>query len=198
MTCGGLRQAELNYRLSFYRVEYYEKGGPMAVFIALLRAINVGGTGMLPMKELSALCTELGLAKVRTYIQSGNVVFESRLSEEKVRAALEKALAERMRKTIDVMVRTAAELRSVLEANPFPDAQPAKVAVVFRSGPAPKGLLENLVIPGGEEVRLGKREIYIHYPDGMGRSKLKLSSAVGVVTVRNINTVAKLVAMTLA
>ena len=170
----------------------------MAVFIALLRAINVGGTGMLPMKELSALCTELGLAKVRTYIHSGNVVFESRLSEEKVRAALEKALAERMRKTIDVMVRTAAELRSVLEANPFPDAQPAKVAVVFRSGPAPKGLLENLVIPGGEEVRLGKREIYIHYPDGMGRSKLRLSSAVGVVTVRNINTVAKLVAMTLA
>ena len=193
-----MRQAELNYRLSFYRVEYYEKGGPMAVFIALLRAINVGGTGMLPMKELSALCTELGLAKVRTYIQSGNVVFESRLSEEKVRAALEKALAERMRKTIDVMVRTAAELRSVLEANPFPDAQPAKVAVVFRSGPAPKGLLENLVIPGGEEVRLGKREIYIHYPDGMGRSKLRLSSAVGVVTVRNINTVAKLVAMTFA
>lgn len=170
----------------------------MAVFIALLRAINVGGTGMLPMKELSALCTELGLEKVRTYIQSGNVVFESRLSEEKVRTALEEVLVERMRKRIDVIVRTASELRSVLEANPFPGAQPAKVAVVFRSGPAPKGLLDNLVIPGGEEVRLGKREIYIHYPDGMGRSKLKLSSAVGVVTVRNINTVAKLVAMTLA
>jgi uncharacterized protein (DUF1697 family) len=56
--------------------------------------------------------------------------------------------------------------------------------------------LDNLVIPGGEEIRPGKREIYIHYPDGMGRSKLKLPSLMGTTTARNINTVAKLVAMT--
>jgi uncharacterized protein (DUF1697 family) len=170
----------------------------MTVFVALLRAINVGGTGTLSMKELSALCRDLGLEKVRTYIQSGNVVFESRLSEGSVREVLEQSLTKRIGKRVDVMVRTASELLSVMEANPFPDAQPAKVAVVFRSDSVHKGLLDNLVIPGGEEVRPGKREFYIHYPNGMGQSKLKLPSSIGVVTARNINTVAKLVAIAMA
>jgi uncharacterized protein (DUF1697 family) len=167
----------------------------MTVYIALLRAINVGGTGMLPMAELAALCTACGLEKVRTYIQSGNVVFEAGLSEAKIRDRLETALAEKMGRPIDVMVRTAAELRAVRDANPFPEAPPAKVAVAFRSAATAKGMLDGLVIPGGEQVRLGKREIYIHYPNGMGRSKLKLPAAVGAVTVRNINTVARLAAM---
>ena len=170
----------------------------MIVFVALLRAINVGGTGTLSMKELSAWCTNLGLVKVRTYIQSGNIVFESRLSEEVVRNKLEQMLAKNIGKRVGVVVRTASDLRSVLEANPFPDAQPEKIAVVFQSGPLPERLLDNLVIPGGEDIRPGKREIYIHYPDGMGRSKLKLPSLMGTATARNINTVAKLVAMTAA
>jgi len=170
----------------------------MTVFVALLRAINVGGTGTLSMKELSTWCTNLGLVKVRTYIQSGNIVFESRLSEEAVRNKLEQTLAKNIGKRVDVVVRTASDLRSVLEANPFTDAQPEKIAVVFQSGPLPEGLMDKLVIPGGEEIRPGKREIYIHYPDGMGRSKLKLPSLMGTATARNINTVVKLVAMTAA
>lgn len=168
----------------------------MTIFVALLRAINVSGTGMLPMKELSAICVDLGFEKVRTYIQSGNVVFESTLPEENVRAGLEQVLTRRMGKKVDVMVRSASELRSILKANPFPEAEPAKVAVVFLSHPAPKGMLDNVAAPGGEEVRLGNREIYIHYPNGMGRSKLKLPSTPGAATARNINTVTKLVAMT--
>jgi uncharacterized protein (DUF1697 family) len=103
----------------------------MTVFVALLRAINVGGTGTLSMKELSAWCTNLGLDKVRTYIQSGNIVFESKLSEDAVRNKLEQTLAKNIGKRVDVVVRTASDLRSVLEANPFPDAQPEKIAVVF-------------------------------------------------------------------
>lgn len=170
----------------------------MTVFVALLRAINVGGTGTLSMKELSALCADLGLERVRTYIQSGNVIFESLLSEAALRERLEQALTERIGRRVDVAVRTASELRSVLEANPFPDAPPAKVAVFFWSAPVPKGLLDNLVIPGGEEVRPGKKEIYVHYPNGMGRSKLNLSRLAGVGTVRNMNTVAKLVAIATA
>jgi uncharacterized protein (DUF1697 family) len=166
----------------------------VAVFIALLRAINVGGTGALPMKKLCSLCTDLGFGDVRTYIQSGNVVFESSLSEQDVQDSLGRVLSEEMGKRVDVMVRTAAELRAILEANPFPNAQPAQVAVVFLSGTAPKGLLDKVVVPGREELRLGKREIYIHYPDGMGRSKLKLPSKI-VGTARNINTVTKLDAM---
>lgn len=156
----------------------------MTVFIALLRAINVGGTGILPMKELSGLCTDLGFESVRTYIQSGNVIFQSRRSEERIRTELEQALAGKMGKRIDVMVRTAPELRSVLEANPFPDADPGQVDVAFLAGPVPVGLLEKFRIAGREEIRLGTREIYIHYPDGMGRSKLKLPSGVSA-TVRN-------------
>ena len=150
---------------------------------------------MLAMKELSAMCIELGFQNVRTYIQSGNVVFETRLSEEKVRAALEETLARRMGKKVDVMVRSASELRSILEANPFPEAPQAKVIVMFLPRPAPKGVLDDVAGPDGEEVRSGHREIYIYYPNGMGRSKLKLPSALGLSTARNMNTVAKLVAM---
>ena len=169
----------------------------MAVFVALLRAINVGGTGLLPMKDSATLCADLGFENVRTYIQSGNVVFASALPEQEVRAKLEVALAERMGKRVDVAVRSAAELQATLAANPFPDAQPARVGVLFLTRSLPAGLLEDLAIPGREEVRLVSREIFIHYPDGMGQSKLKLPSA-ALGTTRNLNTVAKLVAMATA
>jgi uncharacterized protein (DUF1697 family) len=167
----------------------------MTVFAALLRAVNVGGTGMLPMKDLAALCTKLGFQNVRTYIQSGNVVFASRLSRTRVRESLEKALAVRMGKKVDVILRDAAELRQVLEANPFRSADPSRVAVAFCSEPVQKELFDAVVIPGNEQIVAGRQEVYIHYPDGMGRSKLKLPKIDGVATVRNINTVTKLVAM---
>lgn len=161
-------------------------------FVALLRAVNVGGTGKLPMRDLAALCTELGLEGVRTYIQSGNVVFRSRRSEKSIASALMQALAKKMGRRVDVAVRTAVQLRAVLRANPFPGGKPAQVAVVFLAASPPKGLLDDLPIPGREELRLAGREIYIHYPDGMGRSKLKLPATL-VGTARNLNTVAKLV-----
>jgi len=166
----------------------------MTVFVAFLRAVNVGGTGMLPMKGLAALCTDLGLQDVRTYIQSGNVVFASRLSERKVQAQLEKKLADRMGKKVGVMVRTAAELRSILAANPFPHGKPAQIGVLFLADRAPKDLMDRLTISGPEEVKPAGREIYVHYPLGMGRSKLKFPATV-ISTTRNLNTVAKLVAM---
>jgi uncharacterized protein (DUF1697 family) len=84
----------------------------------------------------------------------------------------------------------------VLSANPFAGKEPAKVAVVFCSGPVAKDLATAVAAPGGEQVVAGPQEIYIYYPDGMGRSKLKLPKAIGVSTVRNINTVGRLVAMT--
>jgi uncharacterized protein (DUF1697 family) len=165
----------------------------MTTFIALLRAVNVGGTGKLSMQDLIELCTGLGLKKVRTYIQSGNVVFESRLSEKSVRTKLETALTEKLGKPADVVVRTAAEMRAVLNDNPFPQVEPAKVGVFFLTARVDKKLTDRIVAPTGEEVRPGERELYIHFPNGMGRSKLKIPDAVG--TVRNINTVAKLVAL---
>ena len=170
----------------------------MTTFVALLRAVNVGGTGLLPMKDLSALCTRLGFADVRTYIQSGNVVFRSDLSEARARKILEEALTERLGKPVDVMIRSGSELRAVLTGNPFPDAPPARVAVLFSSNPVPKSAVREVIAPGGEQAAAGKRELYIFYPAGMGRSKLKLPPTLGRTTARNINTVAKLVAMTSA
>jgi uncharacterized protein (DUF1697 family) len=167
----------------------------MTKFVALLRAVNVGGTGKLPMKQLTMLCGGCGFDNVRTYIQSGNVVFESRRTEKAVHDALAKALTERMGKPADLVVRTAAEMRAVLKANPFPDKEGAKVAVAFLAAAMPRRALDDVVAPGGEDVRPGKRAVYIYYSNGMGRSKLKLPKDLGVVTVRNINTVGKLVEM---
>jgi uncharacterized protein (DUF1697 family) len=167
----------------------------MTKFVALLRAVNVGGTGKLPMKQFAALCGGCGFDNVRTYIQSGNVVFESRRTEKAVHDALAKALTKRMGKPADLVVRTAAEMRAILKANPFPDKEGAKVAVAFLSGATPRRALDDLVATGDEDVRPGKRAIYVYYPNGMGRSKLKLPKELGVVTVRNINTVGNLVEM---
>ena len=168
----------------------------LGTFIALLRGINVGGTGLLPMKELAGLCSGLGFQSVRTYIQSGNVVFESSLSETAIRSCLEQALAARMGKRREVMVRTSEEMRFVLRHNPFPEQEPAKIAVAFLSEPPPQDLRERVVAPDGEQVQRGRREVYVYYPNGMGRSKLKLPLHGAPATIRNINTVTKLVAMT--
>jgi uncharacterized protein (DUF1697 family) len=167
----------------------------MIVYVALLRAINVGGSGKLPMKTLVSLCTGLGFADVRTYIQSGNVVLTSRKGEAAVHKALQAALTRALGRPADIAVRTTAEMAAVLKANPFPKAPPAKVGVAFLGKRVTKAMLKDITIPGKEEVVLDTREAYIHFPDGMGRSKLKLPKAFGPATVRNINTVRKLAAM---
>ncbi len=167
----------------------------MPNYVALLRGVNVGGSGRLSMKDLRDICAAEGLTGVRTYIQSGNVVFESGHSEADIRSRLEPVLKVKVGKSVDVMVRTAEEMSSILSGNPFPEENPAKVAVAFLHGLAPSNQLQGLIGPDGEVVRAGKREIYTFYPNGMGRSKLKLPLKGDSVTVRNINTVAMLVAL---
>ena len=163
----------------------------MAVYVALLRAVNVGGTGKLAMSDLRELCGGLGFEGVATYIQSGNVVFRARGGEKAVRASLERALAAKLGKPVGVHLRTPAELASVLERNPFREAPANRVLVLFLDAAPPAGALDDLVVPGREEVRLDGREVFVHFPDGMGRSKLKLPYA-KTATGRNVNTVAKL------
>jgi uncharacterized protein (DUF1697 family) len=163
----------------------------VTAFVALLRAVNVGGTGMLPMTDLKSLCEKAGLAKVRTYIASGNVVFESDLSESQVVAALEASLEAYAGKPVGVMVRTAAEMAKVAAANPFPQAAPNRTTAIFLSRPPPGDALDAVTGRRGEEIELGTREIYVHYGEGMAASKLKIAAA-KTGTARNINTVAKL------
>ena len=92
----------------------------MTMFVALLRAVNVGGTGKLPMSELKAMCEAAGFDEVRTYIASGNVVFRSDRTEADVKHTLETALQAYAGKPVGVLVRTAAEMAQVLAGNPFP------------------------------------------------------------------------------
>lgn len=169
----------------------------MAAFVALLRAVNVGGTGKLPMTELVRMCEAAGFASVRTYIASGNAVFSSRETEALVKARLENTLQSYAGKPVVVLVRTAVEMAAVLAGNPFPKAAAKWTVAIFLNEPPPRDTLKALSGQKNEEVRLGRREIYVHYPDGMGISKLKIPAA-KPGTARNMNTVAKLAEMAAA
>ena len=166
----------------------------MAAFIALLRAVNVGGTGKLPMSELKTMCEELGFGSVRTYIASGNVVFTSRKSEAAIKAALEKQLEAYAGKPVGVLIRSDAEMAKVLAENPFRKAAPNRTVAIFLDRAPPKDTLAGVRGQKDEEIDLGRREIYVHYGDGMGKSKLVIPAA-KTGTARNINTIATLAKM---
>ena len=166
----------------------------MPVYVAMLRAVNVGGTGTLPMAELKALCEDIGFTDVKTYIQSGNVLFQSDKDEIAVQKHLEEALAVKMGKSPGVILRSRQEMEAAAEGSPFPHAKPNYLLVNFLPEHPPADALDKLVAPGGEEVHVAGKEIYVHYPDGSGRSKLKLP-ALKAGTSRNLNTVRKLVEM---
>jgi uncharacterized protein (DUF1697 family) len=166
----------------------------MTAFVALLRAVNVGGTGKLPMSELKAMCDALGFDGVRTYIASGNVVFASRKSEAAVKQALEAQLEAYAGKPVGVMVRTAAELQAVLKANPFRKAAGNRTVAIFLDAKPPADTLAAVKGRKDEEIELGAREIYVHYGDGMGQSKLVIAAA-KAGTARNMNTIATLAKM---
>jgi uncharacterized protein (DUF1697 family) len=166
----------------------------MPVFIALLRAINVGGTGKLPMTDLRSLCENVGFRNVRTYIASGNVMAEWDGSEAEVKVVLEAELGAYAGKSVGVIVRTGAEMSKVVANNPFPDRAASQTVAIFLDLAPPPDVLDHVKGQANEEVRLGAREIYIHYPDGIGRSKLRIPAAADG-TARNMNTVAKLAAI---
>lgn len=166
-------------------------------YIALLRAVNVGGTGKLPMADLKAMCAELGFDAVRTYIASGNVIFDCAVSEEEVRGRLEERLERYAAKRVDVFVRTGEEMRDVARANPFPNALPKATIAMFLHAKPPTGVLRAVTGRADEQLQLGRREIYIAYgAAGMARSKLKLPPTL-IGTTRNMNTVTTLAEMAL-
>jgi uncharacterized protein (DUF1697 family) len=166
----------------------------MTTFVALLRAVNVGGTGKLPMSDLARLCQKAGFDNVETYIASGNVVFDCDRSEREVKAALEASLKTYAGKPVGIAVRTGKEMSAVLDKNPFPDAAPNRTVAIFLDAAPPADALERISGRQGELVALGRREIYVLYDENMGRSKLRIPAAASG-TARNMNTVAKLAAM---
>lgn len=176
-----------------------------SAYVALLRAINVGGKNSLPMKELVAMFEAAGCADVTSYIQSGNVVFRaSETRAARVPGLVATALAARLGCPIPVVVRAAAELHAVASANPFlrAGAEPKALHVMFladRPAPAMIAALDPRRSPP-DQFTVSGREIYLHCPDGIGRSKLtndyferRLATS---GTARNWRTVLKLIEMT--
>jgi uncharacterized protein (DUF1697 family) len=163
----------------------------MTGYVALLRAVNVGGRKLL-MDDLRDIAAALGFANPRTFIASGNLLFGSDLSETRVKSMLEKSIAEHMAAAVPVMLRTAAELERVAKANPFSGEPGNRVAAIFLDRSPPSDTIERARNLDDERIAIGEREVYVAYGEqGMGRSRLRIP-AVEAGTARNMNTVAKL------
>ncbi len=178
----------------------------METIIALLRGINVGGKNRLPMRDLVVNLQEMGLQNVQTYIQSGNVVFQTDRTNLPV-------LAQEMSTAIEashgfrpqVMLLRLAELETAVTHNPFPEAQADHKTLHFyfleSVPPAPDLALLATLKTEREQFKLIETVFYLHAPDGIGRSKLaeKVEKALGVATTaRNWRTVSKMLEMATA
>jgi uncharacterized protein (DUF1697 family) len=171
-------------------------------YVMLLRGVNVGGRGKLPMAQLREVCTALGCTNVSTYIQSGNVILDSELSPERLVAALEPALDEAVGFAPQVVVRTASELSDVLAGNPYPDTEDRYLHIGFMTAkPTAKALADlGEIDVSPEGYRIVGREVYLNYIEGAGRSKklakVPFERKLGVgITARNLRTVQKLVSL---
>ena len=176
----------------------------MSPHIALLRAVNVGGRKVLK-DDLLGLAKDLGFDDAKTLLASGNLVLWGKgASDADIERRLEDGLEKRMGLRTEFMVRSPAELRAILAANPFPEMvadRPAQLVVSFLKRPVPAEDVEVLraAITGRERMHAHGKEIYIDFIDGIGESMLdrdwKKTKKAPLGTARNWNTVLKLAAM---
>ena len=177
----------------------------MAAAISLLRGVNVGGHHMIRMDALRALYESLKLRNPQTYVQSGNVVFQTAATDlSKLARKIEDAIERQFAFRPPVILRTAPELRDVIARNPFEKRSginPAKLLVAFLAAdPAPDAHDKLRAIQcAPDELRFSGRELYIYFPSGQGRATLKwahVDKALKLLyTGRNWNTVTKLLEM---
>lgn len=178
----------------------------MQRFIALLRGINVSGQKKIKMADLKILFEEIGFQNVVTYIQSGNVIFDAADNGiQLIKEDIEKVIKAKYNYTVNVEVRSKNNLNKVYENMPFENIDLAtdgnKVVVTFLSAkPALEdlNLLNHYLVPP-EKLIAGKQEIYLHCPNGYGKTKLSnthIEKKLGLSsTTRNLKTVAKLCEM---
>lgn len=169
-------------------------------YVALLRGINLAGKRKVAMADLVRCFGDGGCEDVKTYINSGNVVFtSSSRSPKKLAAQLEGHIKEATGLVVPVVLRTAKEMRAVIAANPFPDAEPSKLLVGFLADAPPAAAVDDLdkAVTAREGFVVSGREIYLNLPDGIGRSKAPqaLDRIKVPVTARNWRTVTKLAEM---
>ena len=172
----------------------------METYVALLRGVNVG-QNTLKMERLRQLWSELGFKNVTTYVQSGNVVFEAEGSPSSWSSAIEQKLDGETRLPVAVLVRTPAELKSIIVRNPFlkeKGVDRSRLHVTFLASAGGKDALKKLsaVNAGGDQFRFSGKEVYLYCPEGYGRTKLSNNALEKVflvkATTRNWNTVNKL------
>lgn len=175
----------------------------MAELVALLRAVNVGGR-KLPMAELRELAAGIGFGDPRTYIQSGNLVFSSGLAPAEAAAALERAIADRFGFEAPAIVRTAAEWRAHVDANPFAGDEavlPRMLHLIVSAAAPPREAADALAAraDAGERVRIAGGALWIDFGGSVARSRLTpaaIDRALGSpATARNLNTAHTLLAM---
>jgi uncharacterized protein (DUF1697 family) len=171
----------------------------MGLWIALLRGVNVSGSGKLPMAAFRKLLSEMGFGAVRTHIQSGNAVFERDLAAPALEAMIRDGIAARFGFAPEIFVLTAAEVTAALTDHPFTGADPQRVHVVFlRETPSPdEAALRALALPG-DGWHVGPSRFTLHTPGGFGTSKLaeRLPCLLPApMTARNLRTLAALDAM---
>ena len=175
----------------------------VAEHIVLLRGINVGGRNRLAMPELRALLSDAGFDRVRTYLQSGNVVLSSAASPDEVARECERQISTHLGLAIEVIVRTRDELAEILRRNPLEGVavKPKRHQVTFLAAELEPAAVEKITAAaaGGEEVVALGREVYAWHPDGVGRSRLAAllsGKQLGVAaTARNWDTVTSLLAL---
>jgi uncharacterized protein (DUF1697 family) len=171
--------------------------------VALLRAVNVGGTAKLPMASLRELVLGLGYRDVTTLIASGNVMFDARGSEATIAKKIEDALRTKLGLDTDVLVRTADQLAPIVKSHAFADrgSDGSRLHVVFLRDAPTKAAIAKLdpSRSPGDEILVRGREIHWHTPKGAGQSKLSMVYFERVLgtpgTTRNHNTVSKLHAL---
>jgi uncharacterized protein (DUF1697 family) len=173
-------------------------------FVALLRGINVGGKNKIAMTELRSSLTSLGLEDVATYIQSGNVAFRSPRDADDLSTTIEHEIASVFGIQPAVLLRTSVELEKIADNNPYVtgEADLSKLHVVFLDRAPARSAAAKLDPERSppDEFTLRGREIYLHLPNGSGRSKLTIDyfeQRLGVrATARNWNTLRKLIELT--
>lgn len=170
----------------------------MKTYIALLRGINILGKNRLPMAELRAICEGLGLEQVVTYIQSGNVIFRSGRSAAAIEDLLRARIDDQYGYSINILVREPSFFERIIERNPFAGEDERSLHVTFLDS-EPEAALADAIADidlGGDRFRLDGEAVYVHCPDGYGRTKLHnnfLERKLGVsATTRNWRTTLKL------
>ena len=168
----------------------------MPRYVAFLRGINLGSTNKVSMPRLREVAEGLGYTDVVTYINSGNLILTATDPAATIEERLHRAIADELGPEVDVAVRTPARLATIVAENPFPDGDPTYVTVAFLTRAAPALAKRRVaeVATESEAYVFSGQEVYVHYPQGQGRSKLaaRFSDLVGVsATVRNLRTVTK-------